>query len=182
MKKILVSFATQEEFVSVDWKDFQVGYLRTGIGKTKSVYHLTEAINQIVPDFVINIGTAGTLNHHVGDIFVCRHFIDRDMQKLKDYGVDYEIDFSNEVLHTLPIPDDHYGICNTGDAFLTNREEFIGDVIDMEAYAQAFVCSKKKIPFISVKYITDVIGSNSVEIWQEKLAEAVKTLHTFLNQ
>ena len=35
---------------------------------------------------------AGTIRHQVGDIFVCRHFVDRDMQKLVELGMEYEID------------------------------------------------------------------------------------------
>ena len=39
-------------------------------------------IKEVQPDLVLNIGSAGTVNHQVGDIFVCRKFIDRDMQKV----------------------------------------------------------------------------------------------------
>lgn len=41
---------------------------------------------------MVNVGTAGTIRHQVGDIFVCRHFVDRDMQKLVELGMEYEID------------------------------------------------------------------------------------------
>ncbi len=46
------------------------GTVRTGIGKVKSAFHLSEAIQQVKPDIVINQGTAGTINHQVGDVFV----------------------------------------------------------------------------------------------------------------
>ena len=78
MKKILVTYAVQGEFAEITWPDVQVFYIRTGIGKVKSAFHLAEAIRQVEPDLVINMGTAGTINHQLGDVFVCRTFVDRD--------------------------------------------------------------------------------------------------------
>jgi Nucleoside phosphorylase len=98
--RILVTYAVQGEFTELkfpgvkDGDEVQIGYLRTGLGKVKSAFYLSEAINHGEPDLVINIGTAGTVNHQVGDIFVCRQFVDRDMQKLADFGVESEIDTS----------------------------------------------------------------------------------------
>ena len=98
--RILVTYVVQGEFTELkfpgvkDGEEVQIGYLRTGLGKVKSAFYLSEAINHGEPDLVINIGTAGTVNHQVGDIFVCRQFVDRDMQKLADFGVESEIDTS----------------------------------------------------------------------------------------
>ncbi len=50
----------------------------------------------------------------------------------------------------------------------------------MEAYAQALVCRAKNTPFIAVKYVTDIIGQNSVKHWEDKLADARKGLGEFL--
>ena len=77
MKKILVTYAVQGEFAEIKWPDVQVYYVRTGIGKVKSAYYLTDAINQIDHDLVINMGTAGTVNHQVGVVFVWRHLIEQ---------------------------------------------------------------------------------------------------------
>lgn len=46
------------------------------------------------------------------------------------------------------------------------------DVVDMEAYAQAGPAQAKGIPFIAIKYVTDVIGQNSIKHWEDKLADA----------
>lgn len=182
MLKVLITYAVQGEFVEINWPDVETYYIRTGIGKVKSVFHLTEAINQVQPDLVLNLGTVGTVNHEVGTILVCREFVDRDMQKLTDLGMEWEIK-STELLE-----DKGYcmhwtetGVCNTGDSFLTELTHVTGDVVDMEAYAQAFVCRAKEVPFISVKYVTDVIGQNSVKHWEDKLTEARTGLSHFLN-
>lgn len=94
MLKILVTYAVQGEFVELKWPDIEPYYVRTGIGKVKSAFHLAEAIRQVQPDLVLNIGSAGTVNHQVGDIFVCRKFVDRDMQKMAEFGLECEINSS----------------------------------------------------------------------------------------
>ena len=92
--RILVTYAVQGEFTELKFpgligeEEVQVGYLRTGVGKVKSAFYLSEAISHAQPDLVVNVGTAGTIRHQVGDIFVCRHFVDRDMQKLVELGME----------------------------------------------------------------------------------------------
>ena len=186
--RILVTYAVQGEFTELKFpgligeEEVQIGYLRTGVGKVKSAFYLSEAISHAQPDLVVNVGTAGTIRHRVGDIFVCRHFVDRDMQKLAGLGIECEID-SAALLEAKGYCR-HWtenGTCNTGDSFLTELTHVGGDVVDMEAYAQAFVCRAKEIPFISVKYVTDIIGQNSVKHWEDKLADARQGLSNYLN-
>ena len=175
--KILVTYAVQGEFTELKFpgligeEEVHIGYIRTGVGKVKSAYYVSEVLNQAKPDLVINVGTAGSIDCQVGDILVCRHFIDRDMQKLADMGLEYEIDSSALLVEKGYCT--HWageGICNTG------------DVVDMEAFAQAFVCRVKNVPFIAVKYVTDIIGQNSVKHWEDKLADARKGLGEFFEQ
>ena len=187
--KILVTYAVQGEFTELKFpgligeEEVHIGYIRTGVGKVKSAYYVSEVLNQAKPDLVINVGTAGSIDCQVGDILVCRHFIDRDMQKLANMGLEYEIDSS--VLLAEKGYCMHWageGICNTGDTFLTELSDVKGDVVDMEAFAQAFVCRVKNVPFIAVKYVTDIIGQNSVKHWEDKLADARKGLGEFFEQ
>lgn len=49
MLKILVTYAVQGEFVEIKWPDVEPYYIRTGIGKVKSAFHLAEAIRQCSP-------------------------------------------------------------------------------------------------------------------------------------
>jgi adenosylhomocysteine nucleosidase len=53
MLKILVTYAVQGEFVEIKWPDVEPYYIRTGIGKVKSAFHLAEAIRQVQPDLVL---------------------------------------------------------------------------------------------------------------------------------
>ncbi|MDR1003882.1 MAG: nucleosidase [Prevotellaceae bacterium] len=187
--KILVTYAVQGEFTELKFpgimngEEVHIGYLRTGIGKVKSAYYLTGIIDQAKPDLVINLGTAGTIHRQVGDIVVCRKFIDRDMLAAAALGVEYEIDT------TALLEEKGYcktwtenGTCNTGDTFLTELGDVKGDVVDMESFAQAFVCREKGVPFISVKYVTDILGQNSVKQWEDKLADARVGLDKYFNE
>lgn len=187
--RILVTYAVQNEFTELKFPgligedEVQIGYLRTGIGKVKSAFYLSEAINHGQPDLVVNVGTVGTVRHQIGDIFVCRHFIDRDMQKLVEFEVEYEIDSSDLLAqkgYCLHWQGD--GVCNTGDAFLTDLADVKGDVVDMEAYAQALVCRAKNVPFIAVKCVTNIIGQNSMKHLGDKLADARKGLSEFFEK
>lgn len=181
MLRILITYAVNDERFPLDFEGCEVEYLRTGIGKAKAAMRLTDAVCRLHPDLVINIGTAGSVKHQVGDIFVCRRFVDRDFMKIRLTGLDYEIDSSalpeEKGWCTEWTPE---GICNTGDSFLTETSDAVqGDVFDMEAYAQALVCKEKGIPFVSVKYVTDKIGENSVKHWEDKLTDARKELEIY---
>ena len=180
MLKVLITHAVNDELIDVNLTDCNVKYVRTGIGKVKSTMRLMDALAQEIPDIVINMGTAGTVSHHVGDVFVCCRFIDRDLEKVGCLNLQSEIDSSSllqEKGYCLSWKPN--GVCNTGDSFLTETANSHGDVFDMEAFAQAQVCEVKGIPFISVKYVTDKIGENSIQHWEDKLADARKALALF---
>lgn len=173
--KILFVYAIPEERIDINIPNAEVIYVETGMGKVNAAMKTMRAICEYHPDMVINFGTAGTLNHKVGDIFVCNHFIDRDLRKVTLDGVISEIEFEKIERFSNSV----WGVCNTGDSFITSGADIEGDVIDMEAYAEAEVCREMGIPFISVKYVTDVVGQNSVESWLDKLADARKGLTEF---
>lgn len=184
--KILFVYAIPEEKIEINIPNVEVIYVETGMGKVNAAMKTMRAICEYHPDMVINYGSAGTLNHNIGDIIVCNRFIDRDLQKVTVNGVVSEIVFgTDEARHVLTEQRLNerakvlWGTCNTGDSFITSGADIEGDVIDMESYAMADVCREMGIPFVSVKYVTDVVGQNSVESWQEKLADARHGLTEF---
>ncbi|NDV83212.1 5'-methylthioadenosine/S-adenosylhomocysteine nucleosidase [Bacteroides sp. 51] len=187
MKKIFVTYAVKEEYFPLQIEGYDIQHIRTGVGKTLSAFRLTRAICRETPDLVLNIGTAGTFEHQVGDIFIAKRFIDRDYEATKLPGLEYEIDANALLPDDRSLKDwvqqyDKLGICSTGDTFVTELSSFGADMVDMEAYAQAFVCRELNVPFISVKYITDIIGQNSVQHWEDKLADARLGLAEWFNR
>lgn len=184
---LLVCFALPEEAVELEVSGFEVRTLLTGVGKVNAAFRLTEAVLRERPDFVLNVGTAGTLRHAVGDIVVSRRFVDRDYERLKLHGLACEAVTDGGALFPLLSSHSHTAgeaeelVVNTGDNFVVALEAFTGDVVDMEAYAEAVVCNTYGVPFVSVKCITDVVGQNSVEQWSERLATARRTLADFFS-
>ena len=181
--KILIVYAIPQEKIEINIPNAEVIYVETGIGKVNAAMRTMHAICEYHPDMVINIGSAGTLNHIVSDIFVCNHFIDRDLRKVTLDGVVSELEFGNDAInHVFSGRELAYGTCNTGDSFITQGNDIEGDVIDMESFAEADVCREMDIPFFAVKYVTDVVGQNSSEEWFAKLADARQGLTAFFNK
>ena len=180
----IAAFAIEEERISVRFPGMDVVDVITGIGKANAAMAITEACLLHKPAFVVNIGSAGTFAHSVGDIIVSRHFVDRDLASTALPGVVAEIKGDLELPFRLPSSlsngerNDDLTI-STGDDFVTEGNSPGADVVDMEAFAEALVCRKFGIPFVSVKYVTDVIGQNSTKQWAEKLKDAREglTLH-----
>jgi adenosylhomocysteine nucleosidase len=185
--KILLVYAIPEEKIEVNIPNAEVIYVETGIGKVNAAMHTMRAICEYHPDVVINLGSAGTLNHKVGDIIVCNRFVDRDLRNVTLDGVISEIEFDRDAINRIFLSEhlmDHaklIGTCNTGDSFITQGTDIEGDVIDMESYAVADVCRNMGIPFIAVKYVTDVVGQNSAQEWYAKLKDAREGLTKFFN-
>lgn len=181
--KILIVYAIPQEKIEVNIPNAEVIYVETGMGKVSAAMRTMRAICEYHPDMVINIGSAGTLNHKVGDVFVCNHFIDRDLRKVTLDGVTSEIEFGNDAIKRIFSERELvYGTCNTGDSFITQGNDIEGDVIDMESFAEADVCREMGVPFFAVKYVTDVVGQNSSEEWFAKLADARHGLTGFFNE
>ncbi len=181
--KILIVYAIPQEKIEVNIPNAEVIYVETGMGKVNAAMRTMHAICEYHPDMVINIGSAGTLNHKVGDIFICNQFIDRDLRKVTLDGVVSELEFGKDAInHVFSGRELVYGTCNTGDSFITQGNDIEGDVIDMESFAEADVCREMEVPFFAVKYVTDVVGQNSSEEWFAKLADARQGLTKFFNE
>ncbi len=181
MLNILIVYAVEEERVHIEMLNCKFHYCRTGVGKVAAALAVESGITIHKPDVVLNIGTAGTVSYEIGSVHLCKRFVDRDMEKLRDFGVPFEEDFTDEVDRCGFFTNWHFdSVCNTGDSFLTSADG-TGDVFDMESFAVARVCRMHDIPFVGVKCVTDIIGQNSIKHWEEKLAEAQSILQNFMN-
>lgn len=187
MKKVLITFAVKEEIIPINIKNCEVIELHTGVGKARSAMMLTEAILKHTPDIVINIGSSGSVKHNIGSICVCDRFVDRDYHSVQLPGIDFEISSKALIKKDKELAkwierSSTLSTCNTGDSFVTEISEIEGDVIDMEGFAQALVCSRFETPFVSIKYVTDIIGQNSVKHWEDKLEDARRELSIWVKE
>ncbi len=180
--KLLVIYAVEEERIDVPF-DAEVFYVKTGIGKVKAALKAQEAILDIKPEFVLNIGTAGSVTHSVGEIVVCADFLDRDLIKINHPEITSILKVDKEDIRKFfpKMPVNNSYECGTGDSFVLQPQDLTSDVCDMEAFAVASVCLYHKVPFVAVKYVSDKVGENNLKIWEETLANARKGLADFFN-
>lgn len=194
MKKVILAFALQDEVVPASFPGWEIVTVVTGISKPYAAARLARAIAEHNPDLVINVGTSGAgplaqPRLHVGDILVCDHFVDRDLARQQFDSVSAEVSAASEFTQGFA---SHIATCggvvnetftaNTGDDFVTEHTAYVGQVVDMEAFADAVVCQTFGVPFFAVKYVTDIIGENSMQIWEERLAAARVALTDYLRQ
>lgn len=180
--EILLVFALEAE-EREKFRDYSC--LFTGIGKINATYNLTSYLNKKgSPDVIINLGTAGSNQYKKGNVVHCTKFVQRDVD-LTALGFDqYQIPFSDmpRVLEAKgPNTELPKAICGTGDYFDTSHTTDFYNVVDMEAFPLAYICQKKKIPFLSLKYISDGANDNSHVNWEESLEMGAKALRSALD-
>ena len=143
--------------------------LFTGVGKVNAAIALTQAILTSPPDLVINFGTAGRVRESVHGLVEISRVIQRDMNAapLAPRG---QTPFDET---PVALESGRAGvICGTGDSFVMSREDWLVqqqvDVVDMELFALALVCTRLGVSWRSYKYVTDDTNEDSAEDWQER--------------
>jgi adenosylhomocysteine nucleosidase len=157
-----------------------VEVLYTGIGKVNATYVLTRRLAQMrnagakMPH-VINFGTAGSHTFATGSLVACTCFVQRDMDLTALGFAPGTTPFESlppmlEFPVTLPhLP---HGVCSSGDSFETRGPVLARDVLDMEGYALAKVCTLEKVSFTCVKYVTDGADHAAAGDWHANLPKA----------
>lgn len=156
--------------------------LVVGVGKLNAAYHLTRALASRRPGLIVNLGSAGSPRFSRGSILCCTRFVQRDMD-VRPLGFSrFETPFSDTgpvLSYGLALEGLAGGTCGSGDTFETMHACADYDVIDMEAYALAFVARRQEIPFLCLKYISDGADGTAAEEWTvqvHRTALAFKTL------
>tara|TARA_R110000772_G_scaffold16902_4_gene47625 strand:+ start:1174 stop:1806 length:633 start_codon:yes stop_codon:yes gene_type:complete len=167
--------------------------LFTGVGKINATHVLTRyLVNHPEIKTVINYGTAGGA-HNVkkGELIKCTTFLQGDMDcgALAEPGVTFGDD---------PIVSDviQFGtegsICRTQDQFCTNIDtldlfqHLVNDnkfnVVDMEAYALAKVCTHLHVDFHCYKYVSDDANETADTDWQENISKGEPLFYDALRE
>ncbi|MHA6696727.1 phosphorylase family protein [Chryseobacterium sp. A301] len=173
----LLVFAMEAE-AGQEFKEFET--LFTGVGKVNAAYHLTKRLmSGPKPDLVLNLGTAGSSFFNRGEIVVSEAFVQRDMD-VSGLGLPkYKTPFIEEpeVLGYGLVPKEfEKGICGSGDNFETTMKKDIFNLIDMEAYAFAFLCKREDLPFLCLKYVSDGADESAAQDWSSQLKVAANAL------
>ncbi|MCE3009925.1 MAG: 5'-nucleosidase [Proteobacteria bacterium] len=160
MKKLLV-FAMKAEaqnyFTGED-------VIFTGIGKVNATFVLTQKLMEMkasdgLPELVINFGSAGSSIFKTHELVEITSFVQRDMDVspmgIPKYRTPYESAPWKIGNSRRFFPELAEGVAGTGDSFDISGHAPEWNLVEMEAYALAKVCWFFKLPFCSVKYITD---------------------------
>lgn len=157
--------------------------LFTGVGKVNAGYHLLKRIVQQRPGIIINLGSAGSTVFTRGAVVCCTRFIQRDMDVTPLGFAKYETPFYEQDIvmdYGLAVPGLVQATCGTGDNFELQHNTEDYDLVDMEAYALAWVARQEGIPFVCLKYISDGADGTAADDWNIAVHMAAKALHDVL--
>ena len=160
-----------------------INKLIAGSGKVNAAFELSRAIHRYEPKLIVNLGSAGSNRFNRAEVVCCTQFIQRDMDATGLGFKPYETPFSDmdPILHYgIQIEGLPSGICGTGDNFETGHNNPDYDVVDMEAYALAYVAMKQKIPFLCLKYISDGADGAAAEDWMVQVHHAARAFKKIL--
>lgn len=163
----LVVIAMQEEAEIIMKHPLpNVEIILTGVGKVNASSKLTEAILTHKVDKILNLGFAGaTGNFHVGDIVYVERVMYHDFD-LTLFGYEkgqvpgYPAYFTPNDSWKINIKNSHCKSADllTGDYFKTDHED-TSCLYDMEGAALFQVAHRFQIPILSIKVVSDLIGS-----------------------
>lgn len=156
--------------------------LITGIGTLPAAIRLTRRLAQgPAPERVVNVGTAGALRDIAGGVYEIASVLKHDHKALAIPGLTdfvYPRRLSLAAVSGLPA-----ARLATGDTFVNDsalRAELAreSDLVDMEGYALAAVCSEFGVPLTIMKQVSDSADESSGVSWPEALAAAAEDLHS----
>jgi len=188
----------------------------SGIGKVNAAITTGLLLGHFGCDSIAFSGCCGGLSpkHNIGDILVADELIQHDYGAIVDGQLISSIpgsfpsldDTDDNIAYVMPIAlksaieevvGDYtkFGRILTSDTYLACdktrkmlREQFQADGVDMEAAAIAQVCCSWHVPFVVVKVLSDLAGSNSPMEFEEfiddastKAAKTVKQLLPLLD-
>lgn len=170
-----------------------------GVCKVNAAMAAQILIDSCGVEAIINAGTAGGMDASLDlfDTVVCTEvgYHDVDFAFLRDYHPHMECPFfesSGLLLNAARaaagkrrVGQVHFGRMMTGEAFITDEgrprinELYAPMSVDMETAAIAHVCLLNRIPFISVRSITDTADHSGIGQFEENCVKAAAVSRDF---
>ncbi|WP_434336979.1 5'-methylthioadenosine nucleosidase [Mesomycoplasma conjunctivae] len=145
--------------------NFNIFYANSGIGLNNAAALTQHLIDKYQVEIIYNYGAVGSVNNiEIGTIIYPKKFFLLDaITPWYQAGVTPgELPYlKNNILNK-----------ENGDIILGSSNSFIDNIeklkifpqvkfVEMEAFAIAFICQKNQVKFACIKYVSDIIGSNS---------------------
>ena len=196
IKKINKMYELQ--YIEGEINNYECIVVKSGVGKTNAARTTQILIDNYNIDFLLNVGTAGSLSEklEIGDIVIGEIVVNHDFDitafghekgYITNIGKEFYSDKNVIKLleeATRKISEDlniKFGIIATGDIFCTEismkkkiKEKFKADCVEMEAAAIAQVCTLDKIPFAIIRAISDKPNGNNQIEFDKFLNEVTK--------
>lgn len=194
--KILLVSATQLEIQEYLLSAPHHDILITGVGMHHAIYELTQQLHGHHYDLVIQAGVAGAFEGtglKMGDVVAVKQdafgdagsFENNEFHSLQSLGLTLDKDWitnQHSLLQKLKIPLVKAITINT----ITNYMPYVQAlqkkwepaIESMEGAALHFVCSKKNVPYIQLRAISNFVGERNKANWQ--LGTAVTNLNAAL--
>jgi len=188
----LVKIEANQTFTEGTIGNHHIILLQSGIGKVCAAVGAVELIRQYQPDYIINSGVAGSLDQKVGvmDVVIGARTVYHDVDCFTDnphgqiQGLPLYFEADKKLLEAasqISVSQTlHVGLTCSGDQFISNSETLRGIktyfpeglAVDMESCAIAQVCYMYKVPYLSLRIISDTPGINDHEtqyfdFWKE---------------
>ena len=170
------------EFINAD-KDIHLHVRVLGVGKVNAAFQTADAINDVQPELIVNVGVAGGLADDLdrGAVAIGTDYVQVDMKTLlpenspviestPDYILEgiLEVAKANNITYRA-------GRIATGDFVLYERrkrraikKEFNPIAFDMETAAVAQVATAKKIDFVGIRSFSDMANKKTIGLLSKK--------------
>ena len=156
---------------------FSEPLIYSGVGKLNASIATLEALDKFKPEFILNLGTVGSMNENLSGIIEIGRVLQRDFDATPlsprgqvPFDEKPQILFSNTGEFS----------CGTGDTFVRSKEDWLLenqiDVVDMELFAIAHACYSRNIHWRSLKFVTDYISFRSGDDWKSNLEHSGQAL------
>jgi len=156
--------------------DDDAAYAIIGVGKVFAAMRTEKWITAYQPGLIINVGVAGGLQLATDDWVLVEEvlFYDVDVTAFGYLKGQYpssqasfkaDLDSLTKLKKILSGQSYHLGTVATGDTFMTEPSRLHDfknvQAVDMELGAIALVCAVHQLPWVSVKTISDTVGTDS---------------------
>ena len=168
-KNTLILVALEQELPKSYLPGWRIIY--TGVGKVNASFAISRSYFDYNPKYVVNYGTAGSLNKNISGLIEVSKFYQRDMD-VRGLGFKLgQTPFENDFF--IQSNKDGYS-CGTGDSFVMTSPDLVTDVVDMEAYCYAKFCKINKLNFICFKFISDNADNEVNDDWVDNVSLGAK--------
>lgn len=197
---LLIAAATDKELEAVKryfngYNSNTVILTVTGVGSIATCFALTEAISTQSPDMVIQIGIGGSFSDElaIGSAVVVKSEVIADMGVIETDGYKNIFELGLTSGNTFPYKEEALINGNSELIQMTGMKAVVGitaneittqpekislfkdrygaEIESMEGAALHYVCISKKIPFIQIRGISNLIGERNKSKW--KINEAI---------